>query len=1106
MLRNWPIRSKLVVILLVPLAALAVLSAIQVRGDVNNVREADRIEALANFSIKASDLVDALQNERYATNAFAGSNFNALAAPLAKAVETTRGPVDEALAVYRTGEQGLPASAREQLAVTLSAISEHLNQLPEHRKQFDARKLQVTTNIAFYDAAVKDLMLLNARVASGSSDASLVNGATTLAGISQAKEQASQQRGAIAKILFQKGADWPTVLALQATAGSEDAWIEQFRTTATAGQQDFFNTTVGRSKTTVDQTRDRIISTLTGSGALTMAPAEWVELANAKIAQMREVERRVASDLGSTSARISKDASRGALLGSIGVAAILIVSIIISLLVASPMISQLRRLRGGALEVASERLPAVVDRLHRGEPVDIDAEAFPIPATSKDEIGQLADAFATVHEVAVRTAVEQAAMRKSIGDTFLNLARRSQALIHRQLKIIDALERKETDPDELEELFRLDHLATRMRRHAEDLIVLSGSKPARGWRRPVPIKDVVRGAVAEVEDYTRVKVLPITGGSVSGHAVGDVIHMFAELIENATSFSPPHTPVQVSGHPVSNGFVVEIEDRGLGMSQEEIDALNHRLANPPPFDLSTSERLGLFVVGRLAERHTIQVQLRSSPYGGTLAIVLLPEALLRASDDKAEDSGPREFAAVGAVNAGALNGSVAPLNAETEIPADLSELAELGPAASTSNGRWHGDLGGDSVDGAGAQAKIAGTPTAGPTADETLIDDLPVFATARSSWFVADRPRGGRPLDEDAPLPPNGTGDWTSPMPLSEVTDPDDEAAGDPQATDDPSDGWPHGGYGRQEQEPSDGRYRPPSSLFSPPATDSLFNAPPDTGQFPGFGPGGFDNGAGAGSDGGRGANGAGPGGFGNTDYPTTETGRGGFGLGAGFTGDSSGFRPGGGDGFGAPDDALPLRRRGTPRGNGSGNGSGNGNGSASGFHGGADAGTGQRDPRADRAAGYGRSAREGGRGDGAYRGGEYTTPGYPGSAPHDGGASGDGYRTGGRSSRAPEGNTGRPPYGADSGPGQPGVATEGGAGEPPIELDELGLPKRRRRASLAPQLRRENTDTNRTAMAAGPRSPEEIRSMMSSFQANFGRGIEDGTLSNDGDDVGKVT
>ncbi|MCK9900962.1 nitrate- and nitrite sensing domain-containing protein [Frankia sp. Cpl3] len=1186
MLRNWPIRSKLVVILIVPLAALAVLSAIQVRGDVDNVRAADRIEALANFSIKANDLVNALQGERYATNAFAGSNFSVQA--LNQTVMDSRSPVDQALAVYRADEQRLPQSARQELDGTLSVIGEHLDQLAEHRRQFDARQTQVAANAAFYDTSVKDLLVLNARVASGSTDARLVNGSTTLAGISQAKEQASQQRGAVAQMLFlaMQGirVTPQAIWQLQATAGAEDAWIEQFRTTATAEQQEFFNTTAGRSQDNVDGVRGRIMEALTTSQPITMSPLEWAGLADAKIEQMREVERRVASDLGITSSGISDDASRGALFGSIGVAAILVVSIVISLLVASPMISQLRRLRRGALDTATERLPAVVERLHRGEPVDLAAEAFPVPATSKDEIGQLADAFATVHEVAVRTAVEQAAMRKSIGDTFLNLARRSQALIHRQLKIIDALERKETDPDELEELFRLDHLATRMRRHAEDLIVLSGSKPARGWRRPVPIKDVVRGAVAEVEDYTRVKVMPITGGAVSGHAVGDVIHLFAELIENATSFSPPHTPVQVSGHPVSNGFVVEIEDRGLGMSQEEIDALNHRLANPPPFDLSTSERLGLFVVGRLSERHAVQVLLRSSPYGGTMAIVLLPDTLLRASDDKGEDTGPRELAAVGAgaLSAGAQPGGVAALNGAGDHP-EIAGMAGL-DAAPSPNGRWHGDIAGGSAQG-DAQGALGTAHPAGPRTDETLLDDLPVFATARSSWFVADRPRGGLPGDEDGPDGPHGPGDLTSPMPMSELTDPDEEPGAEDQPGSDGADqGWQGGRYGRAEQDQADGRYRSPGS------PGSLFSAPPDTGQFSGFGPSGYDstgydegayrNGSGQGGAHGNGdgsgrSNGRGAGGYGAQDYLAPDSGTPGFGTGGGFGGDagfggdpdrfgsadggfgtSSGFGtengagssglPGTGDGFGGagfgqrypadPRDGgsgqsplageLPSRRRGGRTG-GDGAGLGRPGGDRFGADplgsdplgvdplGGDDSSAGYREPRADRGSGYAArpprdgGAREGGArpgGNGGYAG--YSRPGYGDSAPQEGGGFGDGaYRQAPRTSRGTGGGAGFPGRSAsepDSEQGQAGIPPQ--AGDPHGELDELGLPKRRRRANLAPQLRRENADSSRSAMTAGPRSPEEIRSMMSSFQANFGRGLEDGTVSNDGDDVGKVT
>jgi hypothetical protein len=228
----------------------------------------------------------------------------------------------------------------------------------------------------------------------------------------------------------------------------------------------------------------------------------------------------------------------------------------------------------------------------------------------------------------VEAAVGEAQLRRGISDIFRNLARRSQSLLHRQLALLDTMERRADKPDELEDLFRIDHLTTRMRRHAESLIILSGDAPARGWRNPVPLVDVIRAAVAEVEDYTRIKVTATTRAGLAGPAVGDVIHMIAELAENAAIFSPPNTPVLIGGDVVGRGFAIEIEDRGLGMSEEQRAEINERLANPPPFDLSGSDQLGLFVAGQLAKRHNVKISLRSSPYGGTTAIVLIPLTLV----------------------------------------------------------------------------------------------------------------------------------------------------------------------------------------------------------------------------------------------------------------------------------------------------------------------------------------------------------------------------------------------------------------------------------------------------------------------------------------------
>jgi len=998
MLQNWPIRTKLVVILIVPLVALAVLSAIQVRGNVTQVQEAQRTKALASFSVKANELINDVQSERLGSHSLTASHFRV--PPIQ--VNAARPRVDAALTEFRASEAKLPGTARRALGSLLTTVDTMLGRLKAHRAAIDHRQLDLNGDVAYWDPLVSALLALDGAVGSGSKDTAVVYGTSTLVAISQAKEALSQQTGGINRVLYL--GDTSALVATRIEVGQEGAWLTQYLSTATPAQKQYLTDAVGSATNPnslierVGSMRDSILSANETGAPLNINIPDWATASQQMIAKMHEVETRVSEDLIATADQISSSAVKDSLLSSLAVALILLLSILISLLVASPMIRQLRRLREGALEVAHHRLPDVVERLHKGEPVDLDAESFPVPATTRDEIGQLADAFGTVHQVAVRTAVEQAAMRKSIGDTFLNLARRSQALIHRQLKVIDALERKETDPDELEELFRLDHLATRMRRHAEDLIVLSGSKPARGWRRPVPIKDVIRGAVAEVEDYTRVKVLPVGGGAISGHAVGDVIHMLAELIENATSFSPPHTPVQVTGHEVSNGFAIEIEDRGLGMNPAEFKALNDRLENPPPFDLSTSERLGLFVVGRLAERHSIKVRLRTSPYGGTMAIVLIPGPLLRAPDDTAGGALPpvaspgrddsREFASLGAPGTGAVGTLTArPVTAETETLDFGAPMLALPPGAAPDDGI---DDEPDDVDpptsgrgmyvGPPSQSLALPAPAAalslddlpvppplsdpippvppplaahdtGPRAmfgvvppragdDEPLIDDLPVFATVRSSWFISDRPRRAiaPPAGEDTLLNPH-----TAPEPV------------------------------------------PPPSY----STSTAYNAPMTPTPHPPAGP------------------------------PAARFG-------------------------------MDLPNRMSPRHQQSGH-----------------------QPQGHQPQGHRQQG--------------HRQPGASAVPPDRGDGFGPATPAAGYPARGP----------ARSRPGPPA---------PPPTTEE-GLPRRMRRANLAPELRRDGPrPIQPPPMAAGPRSPEEIRSMMSSFQANFGRGLADGQGSNDGDDQRKGT
>jgi signal transduction histidine kinase len=314
------------------------------------------------------------------------------------------------------------------------------------------------------------------------------------------------------------------------------------------------------------------------------------------------------------------------LVGGLGLLAI-ILSLIISIWIGRGLVQQLAGLRRSALDLANSRLPRLVERLRAGEDVDVSAEAPPLESSS-DEIGQVREAFNAVQRTAVEAAVDEARLRRGISDVFRNLARRSQSLLHRQLALLDAMERRATEPEELEDLFRIDHLTTRMRRHSEGLIILSGASPGRSWRQPVPFVDVLRAAVAEVEDYTRIRVTTGTRAALAGPAVADVIHLIAELAENATIFSPPNSPVRIHGDIVGRGYAVEIEDRGLGVTGDKLAEINQNLAHPPQLDLSGSEQLGLFVAGQLARRHDIRITLQESPYGGTTAIVLIPNALV----------------------------------------------------------------------------------------------------------------------------------------------------------------------------------------------------------------------------------------------------------------------------------------------------------------------------------------------------------------------------------------------------------------------------------------------------------------------------------------------
>ena len=335
------------------------------------------------------------------------------------------------------------------------------------------------------------------------------------------------------------------------------------------------------------------------------------------IDRMQTVELEVAGNIVARGQVLQRGAEQSARFTAILTVVILLLVLIATLVVARSLVRPLRRLREGALDIATVQLPERVRQLGEAADPAASLEVAPIDVMSADEIGQVARAFDQVHAEAVRLAGNEAMLRSSFNAMFVNLSRRSQSLIERLVRMIDSLEQNEDDPDRLSNLFSMDHLVTRMRRNSENLLLLAGHETARKWSEPVPLADVARAAISEIEQYSRVTLKIQPGVAVAGQAVSDVVHLLAEIIENATMFSPKDTPVHVSAQELtSGGVLIEVSDSGVGIPEARLAEMNWRLDNPPVIDVSVSRHMGLFAVARLAERHGVRVRLRAGTREG----------------------------------------------------------------------------------------------------------------------------------------------------------------------------------------------------------------------------------------------------------------------------------------------------------------------------------------------------------------------------------------------------------------------------------------------------------------------------------------------------------
>src|SRR5271166_1592735 len=626
--RSRSIRLRIYFLVAIPLVAMVGLIAYVVGTSISNAISLDRAPNLVNaVAIPAANFGTYVQAERAAAVVYL---FQPTAANL-QAYDTAIAATDKARPAF-TAAMTSQATASSETASGVKAINgivAGLSQLPTLRNGVKARVLSPLDALAAYSqglTAETRLFLIQTESVVVTDQLSQAIG---LIATVQAREQISQEDALLAGMLAGHRMTQKDRLAftdMAATRQADAAYADYVLSPANLAT---YNASMAGSGP-MQQNLTNIEQAIAAGTPVTQLPitqAQWQTLGGDLLQDDYNGGVAVAKAVLVADHQISHSAwVRVVVTSAIGLLGLLL-TILVSTLVARGIIRRLGGLETSALTLAEKQLPDVVARLRRGENVDVNAEAPPL-RVGGDEIGRVGQAFDLVRQTAVRAAVEEARLRQGLNDVFRSLARRSQSLLHRQLTLLDQMERRATDPEALDDLFRLDHLTTRMRRHAEGLVILAGAPPGRGWSSPVRMVDVMRGAIAEVEDYARVSVATRSQAALAGSAVADVIHLLAELIENATTLSPPYTSVRVSGDTVANGFAIEVEDRGLGMSPPRLAELNDRLANPPEFNPSDSEQLGLFVVSQLAKRHGIRVTLKASPYGGTSAIALIPRHLV----------------------------------------------------------------------------------------------------------------------------------------------------------------------------------------------------------------------------------------------------------------------------------------------------------------------------------------------------------------------------------------------------------------------------------------------------------------------------------------------
>jgi len=616
--------------LVIPVVAILALAGLRLVDSGRRALDADLVGELTSLSADVASLAHELHRERMVAAEFLA---NRAAEPGGYNEQWRR---TDAFANRYTEARSrlgdLPGGVEE----TLTRIDEHLTTLNSVRQDVGSRQASISQAVLRYGVMISDLVAYREEIAQVASDLDLADKLRAAGAFSKAKANASEEQAVAYAALKTGRLTDEELTAFLATLTAQQEALVTFSLAASNEQRTLVERTVtGDAVQLVDQVASQVIRS--AGDNVDPPAAEVVSSAVGAVADlMRWTEERIDEGLIRDATALREAVIRQVIIESAVVLVTLALAVTLALLIARSMARSLGRLREGALMVAQKDLPEAVARLRDvqslGEtsPEEIAKQVRdPIALNSQDEIGQVGQAFNVVHREAVRIAAEQAALRTSVSAMFLNLARRSQTLVDRMIGELDQIERHEEDPKRLAQLFQLDHLATRMRRNDENLLVLAGADSSPPRRDDAPLIDALRAAQSEIEFYDRVEFGTVdTDVQIMAHAVNDIVRLVAELMDNATRFSPPNSVVVADGRRIGDYALVQIEDRGLGMTDEQLRSLNERLMSPSTIDVSAFRMMGLAVVARLASRHDVRVELRRGSETGIVANVALPSSIL----------------------------------------------------------------------------------------------------------------------------------------------------------------------------------------------------------------------------------------------------------------------------------------------------------------------------------------------------------------------------------------------------------------------------------------------------------------------------------------------